>query len=207
MSSSMTDTHLDRECLFLSLHWVYSGYTMRPKGRPLARPVWRRLWPCPCECPWPESKGTHTCQRSSWPPLKKCAPWFVQWRQREVECIKPGVRSSQQTSMDPEEQSLSSSTEKSPSCTCSLSTQQSHRTSVTGHANHLNITDYNQTHELLGVTFRENGLSQMWHIHFHKSKITDDAQSSANNSILKKVKVKLENFSSHLKHFILFFIL
>lgn len=42
MSSSVTD----REWLSLSLHWAYSGSTMRPKGWLLACPVWRHLWLC-----------------------------------------------------------------------------------------------------------------------------------------------------------------
>lgn len=46
MNCSVTDIHLDKDWLSLSIHWVYSGSTMRPKGQPLACCVWRHLWLC-----------------------------------------------------------------------------------------------------------------------------------------------------------------
>lgn len=135
----------------LRLHWVYSG----SKGWLLVRPGWRHLWVCK-RVQLPESRHPYLPKELlaarhpyKWQSnYKICSAEDAERKENSCvfcccknlqmcECIKPGVRSSQQTSMDPDEQSLSSSTEKSLSCIRSLSThyEQSFVTSVTPHAN------------------------------------------------------------------------
>lgn len=67
MSSSTTDILSDREWLFLSLHPVYSGYTKRPKGWPLACPDWRHRRPCV----WLPVPAATPAEKSSWLPETK----------------------------------------------------------------------------------------------------------------------------------------